>query len=170
MTAPEPTDHNDATDSDAATVATLTRTRDHAAHTSTVTRQIADQARRLALTDDTPDREIAARVVALGSLADTAHLAAQSIDRCLPSAGSETDHEPADVTLARIGLAHRWVTLLGNVLTAATVIHASLLARLADHVALAEEHHPSSPHSHQVTAATLTRTAHALRQKTDLRG
>jgi hypothetical protein len=147
------------------TATSLDRARDQAAHTSKVTRQIADGAHRLALIHDPADPDIAARATALDSLADTAHLVAQSIDRCLTSPNHQPDPEPAAATLERLELAHRWITLLGSVLTAATAIYASLCARLADHGAVTEEHRSSSPDSSQLTAATLARTAHALRRK-----
>ena len=72
----------------------------------------------------------------------------------------------APTTHVGLQLLHHWIVLLNGLMGAAASLYADICDRLADDIALVEEHRPNTPTSSRpaLTAAKLGRAARALRQ------
>jgi hypothetical protein len=144
----------------------LDQARHQAVGTAAVVRSLANETRRLASVENNSRSELAGLAVLTESLAEEAQSAAEAIDCCPRSAG-QTMQDSRSVALSRAALevCTKLTATLQEIFDTVVNIYADACAKLADHVALAEEHRPSSPAPHQtgITAAVLGAHARGLR-------
>jgi hypothetical protein len=143
----------------------LDHARRQTARTALLVQRLAHQGHWIAHTDGADRSELASLATLIDSLAGAAQTATRTIDLCLASA-SRLAYDPATALRAtgQFELAAKWTATLDTILDTAVKIHADACALLADRVALAEEHLPTTPSDNRprLTATILAAHARAL--------
>jgi hypothetical protein len=143
----------------------LDHARRQAAGTTLLIQRLAHQGHWIADTEGTDRSELASLATLIDSLAGEAQTATRAIDLCLGSA-SRSAYDPATARWAtgQFELAAKWTGTLASILHTAVKTYANACALLADRVAVAEEHLPTTPSDNQprLTATILAAHARAL--------